>query len=181
MISKTMEQALNKHLNEELYSFYLYLAMSAYLERAQLQGYGHVDARAGPGGDGPRDEVLRLPARAGRRGHAARDRAAAGQWPSVLAAFEAAYAHERSITKKINALVDKAAAEKDHATANFLQWFVKEQVEEEATVEPIVKRLRGDRRSPRRPLLPRPRARQARRLDGNPALRDAAAAARGRL
>jgi len=141
MLSKAMHKALNAHLKEEMYSFYLYLAMSAYLEQANFKGMA---------------KWMRVQADE-ERGHAMRffdylnDRNAvvtllaieqpASEWPGVPAAFEAALAHERSITKKIGALMDKAVAEKDHGTANFLQWFVKEQVEEEATLEPIVKRI----------------------------------------
>jgi ferritin len=141
MLSKAMHKALNVHLKEEMYSFYLYLAMSAYLEQCNFKGMA---------------KWMRVQAEE-EKGHAMRffdylnDRNAAvtllaieqpmSEWASVANAFEAALAHERSITKRIGALMDKAVAEKDHATANFLQWFVKEQVEEEASVEPIVKRL----------------------------------------
>ena len=148
MIGKPMEQALNKHLKEEMYSFYLYLAMSAYLEGLNFKGIAawmRVQAQ---------EEYAHaikffdfLHERGGTVMLLALEQPQA-QWASVLAAFKAAYAHERSITKKIHALVDKATAEKDHATANFLQWFVKEQVEEEATVETIVKRLEAVSDSP---------------------------------
>ncbi len=141
MISKPMEQALNKQLKDEAYSFYLYLAMSAYLEQINFKGmakwmriqaqeemthamtfFDHLHERGGT------VKLLAL-------------EEPAATWPSVLAAFQAAMEHERSITKKIHALVDKAAAETDHATVNFLQWFVKEQVEEEASLDPIIRQL----------------------------------------
>jgi len=141
MLSKAMHKALNAHLKEEMYSFYVYLAMSAYLEQSNFKGLA---------------KWMRVQAEE-ERGHAMRffdylnDRNAAvtllaieqptAEWAGAAAAFEAALAHERSITKKIAALMDRAVAEKDHGTANFLQWFVKEQVEEEATLEPIVRRL----------------------------------------
>jgi ferritin len=64
------------------------------------------------------------------------------EWDSFLAAFEAAYAHEQKVTGLINDLVELARSEKDHATETFLQWFVAEQVEEEASVDAIVRRLR---------------------------------------
>lgn len=141
MIGKNMEQALNTQINAELYSFYLYLAMSGHLEGLNFKGMA---------------KWMRVQAQE-EMGHAMRffdflhERGAAvtllaidqpqAKWASIPAVFKAAAAHERSITKKIHALVDKAVAEKDHATANFLQWFVKEQVEEEATLTPIVARL----------------------------------------
>jgi ferritin len=60
----------------------------------------------------------------------------------VLAMFERTLAHEREVTLAINEMVDYAASEKDHATSIFLQWFVTEQIEEEATVNDIIGRLR---------------------------------------
>ena len=63
-------------------------------------------------------------------------------WKSPLAAFEAASEHEQHITGCINKLMNLAVAEKDHATAGLLQWFVKEQVEEEASADRIVQMLK---------------------------------------
>ena len=63
-------------------------------------------------------------------------------WESPLNAFQEAYEHECLISQKINKLVDLAIAESDHAANTFLQWFVTEQVEEEATVEAIVQKLK---------------------------------------
>jgi ferritin len=64
------------------------------------------------------------------------------QWDSPLAAFEDAYRHEQKVTGLINQLVDDAVQSKDHATNAFLQWFVAEQVEEEASVDAIVQKLK---------------------------------------
>jgi ferritin len=142
MLSKKMEKALNTQMNEELYSFYIYLSMAAYLEANYLKGMAvWMQQQA-------REEMS----------HAMKffsyihDRNAEvtlhaieqppKRWESALAVFENAYAHEQHITERINSLVDLAAKENDHATANFLQWFVKEQVEEEASVDPIVHRLK---------------------------------------
>jgi ferritin len=124
-----------------MYSFYLYLAMSAYLEGLNFKGMAawmRVQAME------EYSHAMKffdfLHERGGSVTLLALEQPQA-TWTSVLAAFKAAHGHERSISKKIHALVDKTTAEKDHATANFLQWFVKEQVEEEATVETIVTRL----------------------------------------
>jgi ferritin len=64
------------------------------------------------------------------------------EWDAPLAAFEAALEHEKHITGRINELMNLAVAEKDHATAGFLLWFVKEQVEEEASADRIVQMLK---------------------------------------
>jgi len=64
------------------------------------------------------------------------------EWASPLAAFEAALEHEGHVTALINSLVDLSLEESDHATSNFLQWFVEEQVEEEASAGEIVDRMK---------------------------------------
>ena len=63
-------------------------------------------------------------------------------WGSPLAVFEAAQTHEATVSKRIFELVDVAMGERDHASGAFLQWFVNEQVEEEAQVADVVARLR---------------------------------------
>ena len=64
------------------------------------------------------------------------------EWESPLAAFEAVLKHEQKVTGLINKLVDQAIAENDHATRGFLQWFVDEQIEEEASADAIVEQLK---------------------------------------
>ena len=64
------------------------------------------------------------------------------KWDSPLAAFEDAYRHEQKVTGLINNLVDLAMQEKDHSAGAFLQWFVTEQVEEEASADAVVQRLK---------------------------------------
>jgi ferritin len=64
------------------------------------------------------------------------------RWDSPLAAFEAALAHEQHITGRIGKLVDLAMSESDHVTNALLQWFLNEQIEEEASVNLIVKQLK---------------------------------------
>lgn len=141
-IEKIMEEAVNAQMNEELFSEYLYLSMSAYFEGSNLKGFAHW---------------MRKQA-AEERAHAMKfyayvfDRAGAAEfaamkkpqmaWESPLAAFEAAYAHEQHITGKIHALHDMAEKQNDKATANMLQWFINEQVEEEASALEIVEKLK---------------------------------------
>jgi ferritin len=64
------------------------------------------------------------------------------EWDSPLAAFEHVYEHEQKVTRLINELTDLAIEEKDHMAREFLQWFVAEQVEEEASADKIVQDLR---------------------------------------
>jgi len=141
MIGKPIEKAINEQINAELYSFYLYLAMSAHFEESGFPGLARwMRAQAQEEMSHALKFFSFVHERAGVVKLVAIDQPK-GQWPTALAAFKAAQAHERHITQRINTLMDKAIEAKDHATANFLQWFVKEQVEEEATVDPIVTRL----------------------------------------
>jgi len=141
MLSEKMQDALNGQLNAELYSAYLYASMSAYFESINLRGFANwmrVQAQ---------EEVVhayRFYNFVNERG----GRVVLGpvegpptEWDSPLAAFEAAYGHEQKVTGLINELVDLAVSEKDHATNNFLQWFVSEQVEEEASANEVVQKL----------------------------------------
>ena len=142
MLKEKIQKALNKQVNAELYSSYLYLAMAAYFETINLKGfanwmrvqtqeelvhamkfYDFIIERGGKAVlssiEGPRTE-----------------------WPSPLAVFEHAYEHEQKVTGLINTLVDLSIAEQDHATNNFLQWFVAEQVEEEASADEVVQKIK---------------------------------------
>jgi ferritin len=142
VIDSKMQDALNGQINAELYSAYLYLSMSAFYESQDLQGcanwmrvqfqeelahalkfYDYVNERDG--------RVILQPVEG-----------PPSEWESPRAPFEAAYQHEQKVSGMINKLADLAIELRDHATYNFLEWFVAEQVEEEATVKGIVQKLK---------------------------------------
>jgi ferritin len=142
MIGKKMLDALNEQINAELYSSYLYLAMAADFEAKNLKGFAkwmEVQAKEEAGHAKKLYDFL-----VDRGGRVALKAIAAPppEWKSPLAAFEEAYAHEQKVTGLIHKLADLAAAEKDHAAAVMLQWFVTEQVEEEANASEIVEKLK---------------------------------------
>ena len=137
-----MLDALNGHVQEELFSANLYLAMSAYCEAIAYKGFArwlrvqheeeleharkmldYVLARGGRANIGP----IPGPSR---------------EFGTILQVFEAVAQHERKVTESIDRLHAAAVAEKDTAAQVFLQWFVAEQVEEEANVAEIVDKLR---------------------------------------
>jgi ferritin len=131
MISKTMELALNKQVNRELYSAYLYLAMSSHFETVNMKGFAHwmrIQARE------EQSHAMKIYdyiiARGGKPSLLAIE-APKAKWSSAGKVFEEVYAHEQKVTAMIHGLVDLAVKEKDHASFEMLQWFVKEQVEEE--------------------------------------------------
>jgi ferritin len=149
MINEKIQDALNEQLNAELYSSYLYLSMSAYFESVALKGFANwmrVQTQ---------EELTHamkfydfIQESGGKVILTAVD-APQIQWDSPLAAFEHVYQHEQKVTGLINNLVNLAVTEADHASNNFLQWFVTEQVEEEASADEIVQKIKlsGDDRS----------------------------------
>ncbi|MBZ0255979.1 ferritin [bacterium] len=141
MTSKKMFDALNQQINEEMYSSYIYLSMAAYFESINLPGFAHwMEAQF-------QEELAHVMRfykyvndRDGRVTLGA-VKAPQTKWKSALDAFKEAYKHEQYISGCINKLVDLAVKESDHATNSFLQWFVNEQIEEEATSKAIVDQL----------------------------------------
>ena len=147
MIGPRMQEALNRHVQHETFSSYLYVAMSAWCEAKAWKGFARwLRAQA----EEERLHALKsldyLLARGGEARLGAIE-APPFAWASVNAVFEAVLEHERKVTAFVNDLHAAAVQEKDTAAQVFLQWFVAEQVEEEARVQEIVDRLRmvGDR------------------------------------
>jgi ferritin len=141
-IGKKMEEALNRQINEELYSSYIYLSMSAYFDAANLKGLANwMLVQSGEETEHAM-RFYRYLVDKGARVKFFEIKEPQAEWESPLNAFEEAHKHEEYITGKINWLVELADAEKDNETAKMLQWFVKEQVEEEASTEAVVQKLR---------------------------------------
>ena len=142
MIGKKVEKTINEQINAELYSSYLYLSMASDMEERGLQGFAHwMKSQA-------QEELMHamkfydyLAERGGRVLLKAID-GPETKWKSPLAMMEHVLRHEQHVTSLINAMMDLAVKERDHATAEMLHWFVKEQVEEESTAEGIVQKLK---------------------------------------
>lgn len=134
--------ALNRQVKWELYSAYFYLSMSSYFESTGLKGFANwmrVQAE---------EELFHamkfydyIISRGGRVKLLQIDEPPS-EWASPLDVFENVFAHEQKVTGLINALLDLAIEKKDYATQSMLQWFVNEQVEEEANAEEIVQKLK---------------------------------------
>jgi ferritin len=141
MISKKIEDAFNDQINAELYSAYIYLSMSAYLNSVDLNGMAHwMKLQAQEEVEHAMKFASYIVERGGRVNYKAID-CPQEEWPSALEVFKGAYEHERYVTRRINDLMDLSVTEKDYASQVFLQWFVSEQVEEEANADEIVKKL----------------------------------------
>lgn len=142
MLKKKMLKGMNDQINAEMFSAYLYLSMENYFQSISLRGFAawmRVQAQE------EMTHAMKFYDFIHERGGKVSLEAIAkpeANWESPLAAFEAVLAHEQHVTSLINDLVDLAIGEKDHATNIFLQWFVSEQVEEEASAGEVVDRLR---------------------------------------
>ena len=142
MISDKLQKAINEQIVAEMWSANLYLSMSFYLQREAYDGcppwmkkqsqeeMGHAYAMA--------DYIIK------RGGTAMVDKidVVPNGWGTPLEVFEHVYKHECHVSALVDKLVDVAAAEKDKATQDFFWGFVREQVEEEATAENIVAKLK---------------------------------------
>lgn len=142
MIHQKMIEELNKQIAKEMYSSNLYLAMAAYFHHINLNGFAHwmrlqaqeemqhalklFDHLLDRGGR-PNIESIKEPQH---------------EWGTPLEAFEDAFKHEQFITESISQIADKALQHKDFATMALMQWFIEEQVEEEAQTSELVDRLR---------------------------------------
>ncbi|MDI9436538.1 MAG: ferritin [Euryarchaeota archaeon] len=142
MLDERMEEALNYQLNRELYSGYLYLAMAAYFDDQDLPGFANwmrIQAQE------ELSHAMKFYDYLVRRGgRAVMDaiEAPENEWESAVAVFEQVYQHEQMVTGLIHKLVDLALELSDHATNNFLQWFVAEQVEEEESSSGVLHKVK---------------------------------------
>jgi ferritin len=142
VLDERMEEALNYQLNRELYSGYLYLAMAAYFDDQDLPGFANwmrIQAQE------ELSHAMKFYDYLVRRGgRAVMDaiEAPENEWESAVAVFEQVYQHEQMVTGLIHKLVDLALELSDHATNNFLQWFVAEQVEEEESSSGVLHKVK---------------------------------------
>lgn len=142
MIVPEVENALNKQLNSEIYSSYLYVSMAAQCKADDLDGFAAwLEAQA-------QEEMIHaakfynfIIQRGGRVKLAGIDGPQV-EWETPLAVIEDTLAHEQKVSAMINDLMEITIAQKDHATQIFLQWFVTEQVEEEESVGMVLAKIK---------------------------------------
>jgi ferritin len=149
MVNEKVQKSLNEQLNAELYSSYEYLAMAAYFESENLSGFARWMQLQSQEEYGHAMKFYNYLLQAGGKINLTQISAPKVGWKSAEEVFKDTFEHEQKVTKAIYALVDLAIAEKDHATNIFLEWFVTEQVEEEASALKILERIKliGDNKS----------------------------------
>lgn len=142
MINEKLEKAFNDQINKELYSEYLYLSMQAYFERLNLKGFVNwMSVQVQEEHAHALGMFDYLNQRGGTVELEAIDKPET-DWASPLAVFEQVLEHEEYVTSRINALMDVAEETKDRAAMSFLNWYLKEQVEEEDNVGNVLATLR---------------------------------------
>ena len=141
MLNSKVEKALNNQIRKEFYSSYLYLSMAAQLESMNLKEFAHwMQIQASEETKHGMKIYKHVHDRGGKVTLQPID-APPPSWKSAKEIFTKAYQHEQQVTESIDNIVHLARATKDNATEVFLQWFVNEQVEEEATANEILQKL----------------------------------------
>jgi ferritin len=149
MLNKTIQDAINEQIKNELFSAYIYLSMSSHFEEMNLSGMAHwMRLQSNEEVEHAMKFFEYIHDRGGKV-----SLAAIGQppleWKSPLAVFENAYEHEQKVTGMINNIYALAVKENDYPTQIMLQWFINEQVEEEKNASTIVEQLKmiGDNKN----------------------------------
>lgn len=142
MLNARVEEALNKQLNEELFSAYLYLAMSADFQGKNLPGFASWMAIQAQEEISHAQKFYNFILDRGGKVQLQAIAQPQSEWASPSAAYSAGLTHERHISACIHNLYAVAEEEKDYPTRVFLHWFIEEQVEEEATAEEWVEKVK---------------------------------------
>ncbi|MDY0292076.1 MAG: ferritin [Desulfuromonadaceae bacterium] len=142
MLSQTLNKALNAQIAYENYSAFIYKAMQAYFEAEDLAGMANWMNLQYQEELSHAEKIFRFVCDAGGRVEILGMDTPTNEYTSPLQVFESALKHEQKVTQRINELMEQAQDEKNHAAQIFLQWFVTEQVEEEASVGEIISKLK---------------------------------------
>lgn len=142
MIKENILNELNEQINKEFYSAYLYLSMATYFRETGLLGFSNwmvIQAEEELShGVKMYDFVLNR----GERINFSSINAPESDWKSTIQVIETALKHEEYVTEQIHNIVKLAEQEDDRATLTFLDWFISEQIEEEATLKNLLTKLR---------------------------------------
>ncbi len=149
MLGKKMIKEMNLQINKELYSAYLYLSMAAWFEEANLKGFANWMKVQFQEEQSHALKFFNYVMERGAQVKLEAIEAPETKWENPAAAFKQVLEHEQYVTSRIHGLVKLAREENDYASDAFLQWFVTEQVEEEANAVEILEKLKmiGDRGS----------------------------------
>ncbi|MCT8138941.1 ferritin [Anaerobacillus sp. CMMVII] len=142
MVSENLVKALNEQMNFEFESAQVYLAMAAYCSAESLDGFANFFIVQAEEERFHAMKFFNFINDIGHRAIITGFENPSNEYKSMLDAFEKGLAHEKLVTKKIYNLADIALNEREHATMTFLKWFIEEQVEEEASFDTIIQKLK---------------------------------------
>lgn len=141
-LNKEIEQAFNKQINAEMYSAYLYLSMSTWFEDISLKGFAHWMRCQYLEETMHAMKMFNFVCERGGRVTLDAIEKPETDWESSLKVIEQVAKHEAHVTNLINKLTALAREKTDFASESFLMWFIDEQVEEEASADEILSRLK---------------------------------------
>lgn len=141
MLSTKLVDILNKQINYEFYSEHVYLAMAAYCAELDLDGFANFFRVQAEEEKFHAMKIFNYVIEMDERVRIASSPQPQNDYESILEVFKSALKQEKTNTKNIYEITDIAMEERHHATISFMRWFIDEQVEEEALVNSIIKKL----------------------------------------
>lgn len=141
-LNKKMNEALNEQVNAEMFSAYLYLSMGSWFEEKNLSGFANWFRCQYLEENMHGMKIFNFINERGGRAVLKQIDGPDTEWDSFVSVFEEVVKHEAHVTSLINNLVFLSRELKDFASESFLMWYVDEQVEEEATADELLSRLK---------------------------------------
>ncbi len=142
MLSEKLVNAINEQIQFEYYSAFAYKAMQAHFENEDLTGMANWMNIQFQEELSHAEKMFKFVCETGGKVTFMELKAPRNEFSSVLEVFEETLKHEQEVTSRINKLMDLAQEEKNHTAQIFLQWFITEQIEEEANVSHIIAKLK---------------------------------------
>ncbi|WP_239617233.1 ferritin [Cohnella mopanensis] len=142
MLNESLSKALNDQLNFELYSAHVYLAIAAYCSGESLDGFANFFMVQAEEEKFHAMKIYKYLNDRGKRVTMVGMDTPNNEYTSILDAYEHAFEHEQEVTRRIYHLSDLAMNDREHATIQFLKWFIDEQVEEESMFDSIINKLK---------------------------------------
>ncbi len=142
MLSEKLTEALNEQMNYEFYSAHVYLATAAYCSAESLDGFANFFLVQSEEERFHAMKFYNFINDMGERAAISGMDHPSNTFNSILQTFENSLEHEKEVTRRIYRLADLAMDEREHATMTFLNWFIEEQVEEEASFDTLIQRLK---------------------------------------
>ena len=142
MLKTSLSEVLSEQVNAEYYSAYLYLTMSAYADRAGFKGFANWFFVQAQEEMAHGTHIYQHLLERGATPVFADVKAAQNDFKSIEETFAKTVEHEQHVTELINNIASIALRENDHATYQFILWYVNEQIEEEATADELLTKIR---------------------------------------